>query len=212
MANVAKETIIDALNQLDPNNPEHWTDDGLPVTKVVQGFAGDESIKRSDITDVAPGFARDTLQAQSDETGSVSETDPVTGVLISADNAENDGAILRPQLEDDFSQKVAAVEALQKEIHARQTDLVKAVRAKDAALLLLHAKFPPMSAAENIQHYLESEARKRHEAAGVPFASTLDRVLSHRKSPLGYTSNVRQRGRIDPRAAAAAMAAAAVKA
>lgn len=53
-----KETIITALSQLDHSNNDHWVDDGLPRTSVVQKLANDPTIRRQDINEAAPGFAR----------------------------------------------------------------------------------------------------------------------------------------------------------
>lgn len=49
------EQILNALKTLDPNNPDQWTNDGLPKVDAL----GVQGIKRSDITQVAPHFTRE---------------------------------------------------------------------------------------------------------------------------------------------------------
>lgn len=49
--------LIDALAQLNVENDEHWTDDGLPRLDVVQAMVGEE-VSREDVTQAAPNFTR----------------------------------------------------------------------------------------------------------------------------------------------------------
>lgn len=54
--------IVEALSRLDPENDEHWTNDGMPRVEVVQGLAGDASIMRADINNASPGFDREVAR------------------------------------------------------------------------------------------------------------------------------------------------------
>lgn len=54
--------ILEALQQLDPTDDGHWTNQGLPRMDVVEAIVGDKGIKRGDITNAAPGFTRETPQ------------------------------------------------------------------------------------------------------------------------------------------------------
>lgn len=59
MANDQKTAKIrEALQQLDPTNNEHWTDDGLPREGAVREFAHDTTLSRRDIQAAWPGFQR----------------------------------------------------------------------------------------------------------------------------------------------------------
>jgi hypothetical protein len=212
MSNVSKEKILEALDQLDPANAAQWTDDGLPVTKVVQKLTGDDTVQRSDITAAAPGFGKDTATARAAgyQENPGPTADPVTGVVSKpAPVADEYGDDLQAELEADLAFKAQECERLSAEVFAKQKEHGLAIKAKDKAMLLLHAKFPPMDAATAIKQHLASEQRKREEAHGVagPVASQLDRTMAGRKAPLGWGGNARQQGRIDPRAAAAAMGA-----
>src|ERR1035437_4719578 len=71
-----KEKILKALSKLDHSDSSMWTDDGLPITKVVQQLADDSTIKRSDITEASPGFERKLVST---------ETGPAPEVLATAD-------------------------------------------------------------------------------------------------------------------------------
>ena len=55
--------ILNALSQLDPENNDHWTNDGLPNTGVVQRIASDQTIRRPDIQTARPGFDRESAKA-----------------------------------------------------------------------------------------------------------------------------------------------------
>lgn len=48
-----------ALGDLDHQNDEHWTADGLPRVDVIRQLTADDSITRQDITNAAPKFARE---------------------------------------------------------------------------------------------------------------------------------------------------------
>jgi hypothetical protein len=55
--------IIDALNSLDPENDEFWTDGGLPTVKAVEHASGIVGIKRKEIESALPEFNRDAARA-----------------------------------------------------------------------------------------------------------------------------------------------------
>lgn len=52
--------IRTALAQLDPQDDEHWTMDGLPRVDAVAVLSGYDEVTRKEITDAAPGLTRDT--------------------------------------------------------------------------------------------------------------------------------------------------------
>lgn len=49
--------IKDALAQLDPQNNNHWTGDGLPLVQAVSDLVG-KDVSRKEVTDALPGFSR----------------------------------------------------------------------------------------------------------------------------------------------------------
>ena len=50
--------IASAVESLDPDNDEHWTQPGLPRVDAVEQIMGDSSVTRQEITAVAPEFYR----------------------------------------------------------------------------------------------------------------------------------------------------------
>jgi DNA repair exonuclease SbcCD ATPase subunit len=52
------ENVQRALGQLDVNNDNHWTADGLPRLETVRLLAGDQNVSREQVTQAAPGFSR----------------------------------------------------------------------------------------------------------------------------------------------------------
>lgn len=55
--------ITDALAKLDPANPNHWTDDGLPRMDTVKILSGDPALTREQVTTAAPAFNREAALA-----------------------------------------------------------------------------------------------------------------------------------------------------
>ena len=44
------KTLIEALLELDPDNPNHWTSDGLPKVDALRFATANPSLTRDDIT------------------------------------------------------------------------------------------------------------------------------------------------------------------
>ncbi|WPJ68564.1 hypothetical protein OMDBNIEC_00078 [Salmonella phage STP-SP5] len=53
------KTLIEALLDLDPENPNHWTTDGLPKVDALRFATANPSLTRDEITEAAPLFTRD---------------------------------------------------------------------------------------------------------------------------------------------------------
>jgi len=51
-------TINVALDQLEHDNDNHWTDAGLPAMNAIEAMVGDEKVNRSDVEAARPGFVR----------------------------------------------------------------------------------------------------------------------------------------------------------
>lgn len=61
MANKDKQAILDGLGQLDANNDDHWTADGLPRLDVMKDLSGVKDLNRDTVTKANPKFNRDSL-------------------------------------------------------------------------------------------------------------------------------------------------------
>ena len=57
------KNITDALSKLDPQNDNHWTQDGLPRLDTIKILAGNPSLTREQVTAAAPDFNRGSAQA-----------------------------------------------------------------------------------------------------------------------------------------------------
>lgn len=55
---LAAQKLKKALDQLDPDNDDHWTKDGQPALKAVEQFYGSAAVSRADIRAVAPNLKR----------------------------------------------------------------------------------------------------------------------------------------------------------
>ena len=167
-----REKIRTALEQLDHDDNTHWTDDGLPRTGVVQKLANDTTIKRSDINEAVPGFARKVGDAMGDPPEGVTEAGAAED-KIKTGSKDGDGELMtEAEVHAILTQNIvvaeAAVKAAQRKIMEGHADEKKAVAALAAARQDHQAKFPPMTPMENIKQYLASENAKRAAEAGKP--------------------------------------------
>jgi len=51
-------SILQALEMLDPKDDAHWTKDGAPALDALKAILGDDTLKRKTVTEAAPGFSR----------------------------------------------------------------------------------------------------------------------------------------------------------
>lgn len=179
-----KDKIATALAQLDHSNPEHWADDGLPRTSVVQQLANDQSIRRVDINETAPGFARvvpgagtgglDTDPPEEIQTGSkvvsaengteesgaptVKETGLISAIDDSADTSREGLRRRVVAAEQAVAENEKAIQRLQ----ANHVQLHKALRQARQDEV---TRYPRVSEAQMIQDHLRSEHQKRVDAA-----------------------------------------------
>ena len=52
--------ILNAIGMLDPENADHWNEDGTASMTAIEGFIGDKSVTRKDVERLAPRLHRDT--------------------------------------------------------------------------------------------------------------------------------------------------------
>lgn len=174
MANKYANEITAALSKLDPQNNEHWTDDGLPVTRVVQTLANEPGIKRSDINEVAPGFSR-TSADPVEATGTGEPAAPEVSASV-----EGAGLGEKATFQTAFEEaEKALAQAKDVRIAAQRAEL-EAQKHRDKALTALNAAFPPLTHAQNIKQYINHEQAQRAERFGP--GSQLDAAMSARRS------------------------------
>lgn len=202
-----KTAIAEALATLDHTNDELWTDDGAPKVEVIKHLCNDDKITRAQINEAQPGFMRKSTTAIDEDTQAPVETkvatppdqfpngneppevtaggdDELEDLVNFSGNDEDLKAIAQRRIDD------AADNLTEKRKASDQA--VRDLRAAEArhsrALALYAAKFPPISAAENIkQHLARQQEVLREKVLGVAPArmNPMDAVLQDRKRDNG---------------------------
>lgn len=200
MANDQKTAKIRAaLDQLDPANDKHWTDDGLPTEGVVRQFARDQAISRKDIQDAHPGFQRNATKPAPDN------LDPLTGEPVveaipgsgggviesNEDPTKNTGELMtdaevRAILDGRVKAANEELAAAQQMVRDANNRVLKAQTGIVSAREQLTREFPPMTQAQNIKEYIASEMAQRaaahgHGEPGVP-GSRIDAAMQRSNS------------------------------
>lgn len=105
-----KEKIIEALNKLDVENDNHWTQDGLPKLDALK-FAVGGNVTREDVTTVAPDFTR---------------TNPVIGEVQNGANAASAESlgVLSGETKSDASSESVGESSSDTETQTTSTDSV----------------------------------------------------------------------------------------
>lgn len=192
-------SIRTALQQLDPANGDHWTDDGLPKTGVVQRVAKDTTISRKEIQEAWPNFERPEPEpAVAAEAPNFAEAAAPDALPVALDGSIGDGStetggappVEGRQVDDDTPMTADEIrQALEQNVIDAENGLLDARRrhaqaANDIPVLInavaaarkeLARQFPPMSAQDNIREYIETQnalRAARVNAGASP--STLD--------------------------------------
>lgn len=102
------KTLIEALLELDPDNPNHWTNDGLPKVDALRFATANPSLTRDDITSAAPLFTRDNRVLEEPEpVEPVKSADPVLHEAVEkgkADEEQKKIAVATMQIEVTLSE------------------------------------------------------------------------------------------------------------
>jgi hypothetical protein len=185
MADKAK--IVMALAKLDPQNPEHWTDDGSPRTSVVQTLASDPTIKRSDINSTAPEFTRATVLAAREAETTAANAEPAAFKTV----AGSTGTVVEPDFENEaearafYNDRISEASGELDDARRAVTAAQALVREKEVALQDtrndLQRQFPPLTVAENLKQHLERSAQNRAAAANGG-KSQIDQAMSRGNS------------------------------
>lgn len=107
------KTLIEALLELDPDNPNHWTSDGLPKVDALRFATANPSLTRDDITTAAPLFTRDNRVLEEPETVEpVKSADPVLHEAVKQEKAHEEQkkvAVATMQIEVKISEALRAL-------------------------------------------------------------------------------------------------------
>lgn len=116
-------TLLEVIKTLDPNDSTLWTSDGLPKLDKLSLALG-SNVTRTEVNAVAFGLTKDNVATWVAPASKEPEA-PVAEPVIDLDQQN---AILRTEINamsDIYSEKKAALEALQKELDAVATDISK---------------------------------------------------------------------------------------
>jgi hypothetical protein len=199
-----KAAIKEALLQLDQKNDALWTDDGSPLVAEVQRLCNDDKLTRAQINDAFPGFVRKMVSLDED-----------TGKPVSALSPKPEGTVPDEELEDMLDVEETAKEILarhvsdaaQAVVDAKQAladahrNVVNCERIHSKKLFNYNAKFPPLSAAENIQNHLQRQKEiMREKIDGVrpadPRLWPIDTAMQDPHRANGRNRPVRQTARL----------------
>jgi hypothetical protein len=219
-------TIRTALQQLDPANTDHWTDDGLPKTGVVQKIAKDTTISRKDIQDAWPGFEKPAPEPQTETAPDFAEAQPVdaagnigsteTGVAppVEAGGREvelGDAPMTADEIRYELEQRVVDAEELLLDARKRHAqaardipvlaDQVTAVRKE------LNRQFPPMSAQDNVREYIDTQnalraaraAQYQGRVAPTPLDASFGNIRGNTRGNAGGPNQLPSSGWVNPR-------------
>lgn len=107
------KTLIEALLELDPDNPNHWTSDGLPKVDALRFATANPSLTRDDITTAAPLFTRDNRVLEEPESVEpVKSADPVLHEAVKQEKAHEEQkkvAVATMQIEVKISEALRAL-------------------------------------------------------------------------------------------------------
>ena len=212
MSTFPKAAIKEILEALDHKNDALWTDDGSPLVSEIQRLANDKTITRGQISDASPGFVRKTKDSVTedvqpgDEPGLFDDAPVVeeakntrvkntTIVTVSEVQAEDGGFETeeeeRERIKVIAKQRVSDAELALSEAKTHTAEAYRAERQAEQrltrALTQYSAKFPPMSAAENIkQHHARQQELLRERVTGSRFEpnsalNPVDATLMDRK-------------------------------
>jgi hypothetical protein len=88
------EKILQALRQLDPANPNHWTADGAPRLDTLKMLVGDSTLTREAVSAAWPGYGRATAEQPAVQGGSTSpQPEPALAAIQGASQGSNDGTV-----------------------------------------------------------------------------------------------------------------------
>ena len=156
-----EQKIRDALENLDVNNDDHWTAEGMPRLDVVKDAVG-TAVSRADITAAAKGFTRKTLnldvQEEPESTGSGESADEEAA---ESEESENDTTPAEPE-EDEVQAELTAAQAA---VYKANDRLRAAQKAMDEIIDAKAKKDSGRTTAHDIKAYQNSQNRQRVETA-----------------------------------------------
>ena len=138
--------LISVLRDMDHDDDDIWTDDGLPRMEYIEAMMGDNSIKRKDVTDAAPHFSRGhaDLPEENEVAFEKEEVDPeISEARAELRNAEAD------------------LRAAEEAVREAQLVLKNAQKIHDEAYNKVQRVDPPMTNAQAIRNFIDKSNEER---------------------------------------------------
>ena len=185
--------ITEALKKLDPENDEHWTNQGLPALNPLAEILGVKNVKREQVTEADPQFNREAARQSKQEPGPAADDQPT--------EQKQDEASEEDEGEKDIHQLIAdadaEVEAIRHQKTELERELTKAQNERDRLITIRDSgEDRHHNQREIIRHIQrQNEARKaqRTPQPGSAAPSDLDASLSVKKTRPSYP-NKREQG------------------
>ena len=183
-----EELIKQVLLNLDQDNDDNWTEDGLPRLDVVSEELG-EKVSRKEVTDAFPDFVRGYESPEEDSVGAEEDEDQ------EEDEAEED----QPGPESDPEEETVVafdrrLEELSQQIKNLQDEYHQTQIKRDDFVQRSQNGGEPDTNGKAIQRYLKAQNKVRAERAnrsGGPVRSPLDQAFIHRgkkrRGPFGQS-------------------------
>jgi len=158
--------IADTLTKLDPNNDNHWTQDGLPRLDTIKILASDPTLTRDQVTAAAPDFNRTAALAAAGGPPAAPATTPAAPAPvappapIAAAPAAEDAPPPAPVAAEDDAQGAGAEEfpqLTQDPIAEAATDAETYRAQLDEAMLNLNDAMAEQQAAAERVHNAQNE-------------------------------------------------------
>ncbi len=150
-----KDKLGAALENLNPENDNHWTADGAPKLEALE-IVMDEKVKRAEVTKLFPLFTRDV--AIENAAIAKAEAEAVLEKAAKAPVVEEDiGEVLHDAVdnaEEALNEARDIVDQAAKHLTEKQAAYEVALKARDNA-------YPPLTNTENIREFLDEQHRQR---------------------------------------------------
>lgn len=153
------KSIEEALLELDPENLNHWTTEGLPRIETVKLLVSDHSITREMINSVAPNFTRESFAEQLKQETKQAEASgiPKPANVVTGDEQDVESLDLKSQL-NSVQEKIKSIQEQISDLRSELSELIQQESYLDGAI---NQKEPKKMMNPEIHEYLE--AQTKHE-------------------------------------------------
>lgn len=175
-----EQKIRDALANLDVENDDHWTAEGMPRLDVVKDAVG-TAVSRADITAAAKGFTRKTPNLEVEKAESTGSGESADEEAATSEETENTTPPAEPEGEVELGgedEVEAELKAAQDAVYKANDRLRKAQAAMDAVIDAKVKQGAQRTTSHDIKAYQQSQneqrqalARRRQRAAAAMAAA-----------------------------------------